>query len=141
MNRTSFRNVSRRLVVELAAVALLVGIVHTHFPKGGSYAESWRFVVTHPLLLLHVAVSILILTEASLLQVRSLRSRNRSWTILAFAGLAFTLVTFVSGERFVATQLDTAISVMDVGFFGALATYGLGWRLSRRKPTTAPTGP
>jgi hypothetical protein len=59
MDRATFKNVSRRLVVELAVAALLVGIVHTRFPKGGSYARSWVFVITHPLLLLHLVVSIL----------------------------------------------------------------------------------
>jgi uncharacterized membrane protein YhaH (DUF805 family) len=139
MNQTSFKNGSRRLVIELVVAALLVGIVHTHFPKGESYAESWRFVGTHPLLLLHLIVSVLILVEATILLIRSLRTRNRSWIILTFAGLAFVLLAFASGERYVATQQNAAINLMDVGFFAAVATYGGGWLLRRRKPANVTT--
>jgi hypothetical protein len=33
----------------------------------------------------------------------------------------------------VATQQPAAITVMDIGFFGAVATYSAGWVLGRRR--------
>ena len=138
MDGNSFKNVARRLVIELTAAALLVGIVHSHFPEGKPYAQSWEFVLTHPLLLLHVIVSTIVLAETSILLVRSLPSSNRSWIILASTGLAFVLLAFVSGERYVATQRPTTIVLMDLGWLGASVTYGLGWYLGRKETPASP---
>lgn len=138
MDRNSFKNAARRLVIELTVAALLVGIIHSHFPEGKPYAQSWGFVLAHPLLLLHVVVSTIILAEGSILLVRSLRRRNRSWVILASTGLAFVLLAFVSGERYVATQRPASITFMDLGWLGASVTYGLGWYLGRKETPTSP---
>jgi hypothetical protein len=138
MDRNSFKNAARRLVIELTAAALLVGIVHSHFPEGKPYAQSWGFVLAHPLLLLHVVVGTIILAEGSILLVRCLRRRNRSWVILASTGLAFALLAYVSGERYVATQRSASITFMDLGWLGALVTYGLGWYLGRKETPASP---
>jgi uncharacterized membrane protein (UPF0136 family) len=131
------KSIARRLVIELTAVVLLVA-VDSHFPKAKSYAQSWWFVLTHPPLLLHVIVGTIVLAEASILLLRSLRSPNRSWIILASTGLAFVLLAFVSGERYVATQRPAAIVFMDLGWLGALVTYSLGWSLGRKGTPASP---
>lgn len=130
MNKESFKKISRRLVVELAIVVAVVSY-KVHFPKGKSIAENWEFVFNNPLILFHVILSTLILIEAVILLVRSLRSRNRFMTILSSIGFAFIMLAYIAGERYVATR--QFLGLMSLGWFGAILTYGIGWFLSRNK--------
>jgi uncharacterized membrane protein YozB (DUF420 family) len=136
MNQQSFKSISRRLVIELAVVVALVSY-KVNFPKGTSITQAWRFVFTNALVLLHVVVGTIILAEAIIFLIRSIRSHNRSWISWAFFGLAFVLLAYVSGEFYVATQNNVAITYMGYGWFGAIVTFGLGWYWGPKKTTSS----
>jgi hypothetical protein len=132
MNQQGFKRISKRLVIELAIVVALVSY-KIHFPKGIPLITAWQFVLTHVPVFLHVVVGTIILAEAILLLIRSIRSHNRTWIIWAFVGFAFILLAYASGEYYVATQHDSAVNSMGYGWFGAIVTYGLGWYWSHKK--------
>jgi hypothetical protein len=132
MNKESFKKVSRRLVIELGVVVLLVGY-HMTFPIAGSSAQDWSFIFTQPLVLLHIAVGTLILVEAAIVLVRSIQARNLSWILETSIGAVFILLAFIAGEHFVATQNNTALTLMTIGWFGAIVIYGIVWFLNRKK--------
>jgi uncharacterized membrane protein len=132
MNKENFKKASRRLVIELAVVVLLIGY-HMTFPTAGSSAQNWNFVFTQPLVLLHIAVGTLILVEAVTVLFRSIQIRNLSWMTETSIGALLALLAFIAGEHFVATQSHTALTLMTVGWFGAIVIYGVAWFLNRKK--------
>jgi CDP-diglyceride synthetase len=132
MDRQGLRNVSRRLVIELAAVILLVGFP-IDFPRQTSAGRAWSFIVRHPSVLLHVVVGTLILAESIAMLVRSMPGANRRPLVLATIGLAFIVLAYGAGLTFAADrQHDSALTVMSLGWFGAIVAYGIGWWLGHR---------
>jgi hypothetical protein len=131
MQSTSFKVASRGLVVGLVVVIGLVAY-NINIPKGRSSSKNWHFVLTHPTILLHVILGTLVLLGAIALLVRSVRSRVRPWMVISAIGLAFVILAFAMGEQYVSSLGNTALSDMGIGWFGAIATYGVGWYLNRR---------
>jgi hypothetical protein len=132
MDQRGFKNVSRRLVIELAAAVALVSY-KVNFPKHTSGSQAWKFVLHHPPVLLHVIVGTIIVVEAVILLIRSLRSKNHTWIMLALAGLIFVLSAWQWGERYVWTQSNSALTYMGNFWFVAIAIYGFGWYWGRKK--------
>lgn len=127
-----FKKQSRGLVLALAVVIALVGF-NVNIPGGKSSASNWKFVFTHPTILLHIIVAAIILVVAVIALITSVRSRNWSWVALSIIGLAFVLLAFASGENYVVTLRKSELGYMSVGWLGAVVAYGIGWYLSRRK--------
>jgi hypothetical protein len=126
------RNVSRRLVIELALVVLLAGFP-VDFPRHTSAGKAWSFVFAHPSVLLHVVIGALALTEAVVFVVRATPTRRPRLLIVAGLGLVSTLVAFGSGIGYVGGgQGDLALTLMTVGWVAAMVTYVVGWVLGRR---------
>ena len=132
MTLESFRNVSRRLVIELAAVVALVSY-HVGFPRGESSGAAWGFVFANPRIWLHVLIGSLILVEAVVFLIRSIRSHHRVWMIWTAIGLAFALLAYAGGVSYVAAQAENALTFMSLGWFGAIVTYGIGWYWGRKQ--------
>jgi hypothetical protein len=131
MSTATFKKMSRALVIALVIVVALVGY-DIKIPEGRSSASNWKFVATHPTILLHVIVAAAILVTAIIVLIMSIRSRNRSWIILSAIGLAFVLLAFASGGDYAATLRRSADDYMGVGWFGAIITYATGWYLARK---------
>jgi hypothetical protein len=51
--------------------------------------------------------------------------------MISAIGLAFVILAFAMGEQYVSALNNTALSDMGLGWFGAIATYGVGWFLNR----------
>ncbi len=132
MEQIDFKNISRRLVIELVLVVAFVSY-KVNFPKGVSFSQSWRFVFTHLPVLLHIIIGTIVLAEAFLLLIRSILSRHRSWIFLASVGFVLVLLSYISGESYMAAQRNIAISIMGDSWFGAIVIYGLGWLLNPKK--------
>jgi peptidoglycan/LPS O-acetylase OafA/YrhL len=132
MEAAGMKRLSRGLVIALVVVVALVSYNIT-FPVGKSAASDWKFVLTHPTLLLHVIVATGILVMAVIALIRSVRSRDRAWMALSVAGLAFVLAAFVSGEIYVMSSHNSALNYMSIGWAGAVITYGTGWYLGHRR--------
>jgi hypothetical protein len=73
--------------------------------------------------------------------IRSVRSHDGPWMALSVAGLAFVLAAFVSGEDYVMSLHESALSYMSIGWAGAVIAYGTGWYLGHgreRREEAAP---
>ena len=119
-------------MVALVVVAALAGFNVT-IPAGRSAASNWRFVLTHPAILLHVIVATGILVVAAIVLIMSLRGRDRPWIAVSAAGLVFVLLAFVTGQEYVMSLQKGALDYMSLGWAGAVITYGTGWYLGRKR--------
>jgi hypothetical protein len=126
------KKLSRALVIALVGVVVLAAF-NVSIPAGKSGASNWKFVLTHPTILLHVIVATGALVAAAVAVVVSLRSRDRSWIALSVAGLAFVLLAFAAGADYVMSLQKSALNYMSTGWAGAVIMYGAGWYLGRRK--------
>ena len=132
MEQTTFKSMSRGLVMGLVVVIALVAY-DIKIPKGRSSSKNWHFALTHPTILLHIVFAVVVIIAAIVLLVRSVRTHNRTWILLSTLGVAFVLLAFAMGETYVSNLSNSALSDMGLAWFGAIATYGAGWYLSRAK--------
>lgn len=118
-------------------VALVVAVALAGFnvtiPAGRSAASNWRFVLTHPAILLHVIVATGILVVAAVALITSLRGRDRPWIAVSAVGLAFVLLACAAGEDYVMSLHKSALGYMSLGWAGAVIMYGTGWYMGRKK--------
>lgn len=133
------KKLSRGLVVGLVVVVVLAAFNIT-IPAGKPAASNWKFVLTHPVILLHVIMATVVLVAAVVALVASIRSRDRSWIALSAAGLAFVLVAFIAGGQYVMSLQKSALNYMSVGWAGAVIMYGTGWYLGRKKERLSAAG-
>jgi uncharacterized membrane protein len=139
INRAGFKAMTRGLAVGLVVIVALVSYDIT-IPAGQSDGRNWRFVLTHPTLLLHVVAAVIVVIGAIALVVRSARSHNPPWIVLSGLGLAFVLLAFAMGENYVQTLHNSSLSGMSIGWVGAIVTYGVGWYWSHRAERQAKKG-
>jgi uncharacterized membrane protein YozB (DUF420 family) len=131
MGLAGFKAMTRGLVIGLAVVVALVAYNIT-IPAGASAGRNWKFVLTHPTILLHVIAAVIVVIAAIALVIRSARSHNRAWTGLSALGLAFLVLAFAMGENYVQTLHNSSLNGMSIGWFGAIVTYGAGWYWSHK---------
>lgn len=126
------KKLSRALVAGLVVVVALAADDIT-MPAGKSAASNWKFVLTHPTILLHVIVATAVLIAAVIALVAAIRGRDRSWVALSAAGLAFVLMAFIAGDQYVMSLHKSALNYMSIGWAGAVIMYGTGWYLGHKK--------
>jgi deazaflavin-dependent oxidoreductase (nitroreductase family) len=131
MDSNVLKTTSRRIVLELLAVAVVT--YDGRLPEKRSYAEGWEYVLTHPFLLLHVLLAILVTVESVVLVARCLRAAHRNvvWSGLAILGTLSLLAAFVYGDRF-AADTDNTLGGMTASWAVATLSYAVGWYLGRR---------
>jgi len=126
------RNTSRRVVIELALVVLLVGLP-VDFPRGVPSGTAWSFLLRHPSVLAHAVLGALLLGEAVLFLIRALGAGMRRPVVLAVLGLGSVVVAVASGVVYVGRQQpDSGLTGMTVGWLGALVVFIVGWVRGRR---------
>lgn len=130
------KKLSRALVVGLVVVVVLAGFKVT-IPAGSSAGANWRFVLTHPTILLHVIVATGILVVAAIALIMSLRGRDRLWIAVSTAGLVFIVLAFVAGLAYVKSVHEGVLSYKSLGWVGAVIMYGTGWYLGRKRERPA----
>ena len=133
------KKLSRTQVVALVVVVALAAFNIT-IPAGKSAASNWKFALSHPTILLHVIAATAVLVVAVVALIAALRSRDRSWVAMSAAGLAFVLLAFAAGEDYVMSLHNSALSLMSVGWAGAVIMYGIGWYLGRKKERRTAAG-
>ncbi len=131
MELAGFKAMTRGLVIGLAIVVALVSYDIT-IPTGESAGSNWKFVLTHPTILLHIVAATIVVIGAIALVIRSARSHNSPWIVLSALGLAFVLLAFAMGENYVGTLHNSSLSAMSIGWAGAIITFGAGWYWSHR---------
>ena len=129
---TGLKKLSRALVIGLAVVVALVSYNIT-IPAGKSSAANWKFAATHPTILLHIIAASVVLVVGVILVIKSLRARQPSWILLSVAGMAFVILAYTGGEEYVMTLHKSALTVMSVGWLGAITSYGVGWYRGRKQ--------
>jgi len=128
----ALRNLSRRVVVELAVAVLLAGFP-IDFPRDTSAGNAWSFVLRHLSILLHAVIGTLALTEAVVFAARAISTPRPRMLVVACLGAVSTLAAFVAGIGYVsAGQGDLALALMTLGWVTAMVTYIAGWVLGRR---------
>jgi hypothetical protein len=118
------KKLSRASVVGLV-VAVALASFNITIPAGKPAASNWKFVLTHPAILLHVIMAAAVLIAAVVALAASIRGRDRSWIALSAAGLAFVLMAFIAGDQYVMSLQKSALNYMSVGWAGAVM-YGTG---------------
>jgi membrane protein DedA with SNARE-associated domain len=131
MELAGFKAMTRGLVIGLAVVVALVSYDIT-IPTGESAGRNWKFVLTHPTILLHVIAATIVVIGAIALVIRSARNHNSPWIVLSVLGLAFALLAFAAGENYVRTLHNSNLSAMSIGWAGGIVTFGIGWYWSHR---------
>jgi hypothetical protein len=129
---TGLKKLSRDLAIGLAVVVVLVSYNIT-IPAGKSSGNNWSFAVTHPTILLHIIAAPAVLVVGVIMLLKSLRSRQPSWILLSVAGMAFVILAYAAGEDYVTTLRKSALTLMSVGWLGAIASYGVGWYRGRKQ--------
>lgn len=129
---TGLKKLSRALVIGLAVVVGLISYNIT-IPAGKSSAANWKFAATHPTILLHIIAASAVLVAGIILLIKSLRGRQPTWILLSVAGMAFVILAYAAGEDYVMTLQKSALSLMSVGWLGAIVSYGVGWYRGRKQ--------
>jgi hypothetical protein len=130
------KKLSRVLVGGLVVVVVLAGYKVT-IPAGRSAGANWRFVLTHPTILLHAIVATGILVVAAIALIMSLRGRDRLWIAVSAAGLVFIVLAFVAGLAYVKSVHEGVLGYKSLGWVGAVIMYGTGWYLGRKRERPA----
>jgi membrane-associated PAP2 superfamily phosphatase len=140
MTTAALRSTSRRIVLELFVVALLVGF-GAEFPRDQSATAAWAFLGRHPLELAHAVLGTVVVLEALTLVVRSNRKRAAgSHRALPVVGMLLAWVAAASGATYVShDQSDSALTSMTVSWVVALIVYATIWQSARRRLRDAPT--
>ena len=126
------RNTSRRVVIELIVVVLLVGLP-VDFPRGVASGTAWSFLFRHPSVLAHAALGTLLLGEGVLFLVRAAGAGGRRPALTAALGLAGIVAAVASGVAYVTRrQPDDALTGMTAGWLVALVVFVAGWIGGRR---------
>lgn len=127
------RNTSRRIVLELVAVAVLAGI-GAQFPRDVDADTAWSFLATHWSALAHALLGAVILTEAVAFLLRLGWAAPPSLRASGGAGLACITVSTASGFVYASLhQPDGALVWMTLGWLGGLTTYSITWFYSRHR--------
>jgi hypothetical protein len=100
--------------------------MYIEFPKTGPLA-AWTFAKHSVVVMSHIVLGTLLLIGGIALLVRSIRTRNRHWTIVAAIAVFGMLMSWSGGERYITTQNDIASFFMAMGFLVTLL--GLDWGL------------
>jgi len=133
------RNTSRRVVVELIVVVLLVGLP-VDFPRGVASGTAWSFLFRHPSVLAHAVLGVLLVGEGILFLVRAAGTEGRRPVLIAVLGLAGIVAAVSSGVVYVTRQQpDDALTGMTAGWLVALVVFVVGWIRGRRALRTART--
>jgi hypothetical protein len=129
---TGLKKLSRALVIGLAVVVALVSYNVT-IPAGKPSGSNWRFAATHPTILLHIIAASGVLVVGVIMLIKTLRSRQPSWILLSVAGMAFVILAYAAGEDYVTTLRKSALTLMSLGWLGAIVSYGVGWYRGRKQ--------
>lgn len=90
------------------------------------------FVAAHSTILLHIIFASITLPGAVVPLIWSGHSHGPLWIVVSAVGLAFVILAFARGEQYVSTMSNTDLSNGGIGWFGAIATHGVGWYLNHK---------
>ncbi|MGH7233975.1 MAG: hypothetical protein ACREF7_00820 [Candidatus Saccharimonadales bacterium] len=133
MDEASFKKSTRGLFAGLVVVILLTAFNISFTDKSKTYADNWKFALTHPTILLHILIATFILIMSVVLVIRSISSKKKLWTTLSLTGAISVFIAYGYGEVYVKTLSSYALSDMGAAGGAALVIYGLAWFLSRSK--------
>lgn len=134
MDQKSFKKMARGMFLGVLLISLLAGF-NLSITKGESYGANWKFVFTHPSILLHVAIATVILGGSIALLVRSIVSKRFAWIAWSLLGLVFIVTAYICGQIYVKTLSNSTLDGMGNAGGGALVAYGLAWFFNRSKKT------
>lgn len=97
--------------------------IYVSFPENLSEKQNWEFAQNQIPLVLHMIIGALLLIGSIALLIQAIRTKIKSWIIIASLGMVAMLITFGSGSAFVGSQVDVYSFVMAIGFILTLFIY------------------
>jgi prolipoprotein diacylglyceryltransferase len=140
MNQEAFKKTARGLFAGIVVVILLAALNINFTDKDKTYADNWKFALSHPTILLHILVATVVLIGSLILLVRSIQSRKKPWIIWSAIGSISLFIAYGYGEVYVKTLANYALSDMGSAGGAALLVYGIMWYLYRKKKDKKETG-
>ena len=124
-NESSLRRQSFGMIVVLGIQFLLGTAVNlfVKFPDSGGPGVMWEFANRQPLVMAHMIFGTILLIGAIAFVVMATRRKEQMWKKISWVGLLFILAAWLSGERFVTTQIDAFSFSMAIAFILAILTY------------------
>jgi hypothetical protein len=116
------------------AVQYILGMItnlFVQFPDTTVEGQLWGFAWTQVSEAAHIILGLLLFVGGLVLLIRSISSKNRTWTVAASTGLAGILVAIYGGVMFIPTQNDPYSLVMSIAFIVSLLAYGWGVYVSK----------
>lgn len=105
----------------------LLGMANTFWLEVPESGPGWREASPGWLLWSHVALGLVLVVHSVLALIHALRSRDRSWLVVAAAGLVGIAIAFVGGSDFMQeTSDDVSSFVMSLGYAVATSAYAAG---------------
>jgi hypothetical protein len=125
-----YRSVTQGTLHTLALMFILgmIANLYIEIPEGTAASAAWSWVFSNSgVIVAHIVLGTLLVVIALASLVLAVMSKNRTAILASSFGAVFTLAAYYFGADFV-TAGDSALSslLMAFGFFGALASYGLG---------------
>ena len=134
---TIFRYITLAVLAGLVLEFILgmVTALYVQFPDtlAGNNAWPWAMKAS-PVVMAHVIIGTILLLLAIGALIYGLASRDKTAAYGGVAGLALTLLAYLSGSSFLANTVDDTFSfLMALGFIGSLTAYATVFYLTRRK--------
>jgi prolipoprotein diacylglyceryltransferase len=133
MNQETFKKSARGIFAGILVVFLFAAFNINFTDKDKSYADNWKFALSHPTILLHILFATVVLIGSLILLVRSIRSKKKPWIIWSAIGAISLFIAYGYGEVYVKTLSNYALSDMGAAGGAALLVYGIMWYLFRNK--------
>ena len=116
-------------MVGLLTLQYLLGMatnLFVQFPDGLNEGQSWGYAWRQPFLALHIIIGFSLFLGTVALIVRSVRAKDRLWTISSGIAGATIFAAMGAGSLFIPSQRDVYSFVMATCFIIALLAYGWG---------------
>jgi len=117
------------LTIVLLAVQFVLGMVtnlYFAFPDTNRPDLNWAAARSAVPTFAHIILGILLLADAIVFVVRTIRQHNRAWIFGSWAGLISIIIAIYGGVTFTTTQIDAYSLVMALGFIVTFVAYGWG---------------
>lgn len=96
------------------------------FPENAHEGQLWKFAWTQVPIAAHIIIGLGLLIGAIGLLIRSIKQKNKKWSITASIGAIAILIAIMSGARFIPTQQNILSYVMSIAFILAMLIYSWG---------------
>ncbi len=96
------------------------------FPNTKNENALWEFAKGQWSVVIHIILGFGLLIGSTVLLVRAIRRKDKSWIIVGSVGLFAILAAIITGSQFIPTQQAIYSYIMAIAFILAVMSYGWG---------------